>query len=460
MKEKLRLLPKVDAVLEREEVKGLLNSYPRWVVVEALRHIIEEKRKSILSGVDIPVSEDSVVEELVENIHKFSLPSLRRVINATGVVLHTNLGRAPLAEEALRAIVEVSSGYSNLEYDVEKGKRGLRYTHVVELLRKITGCEDALVVNNNAGAVYLVLNTLASGKEVIVSRGELIEIGGSFRIPDVMRSAGAILKEVGTTNKTKLSDYKNAITERTALILKVHTSNYRIVGFTESVPLKDLVKLGREYGIPVYEDLGSGLFVDVRRFGLPYEPTVKESMRAGVDVVSFSGDKLLGGTQAGIILGKKEYVERIKKNPMNRALRIDKLTLSALEATFRIYMEGEEAAIAKIPVLSMLAEPLERLRERAERVVDELKDLDGYSFEVLRDLSTVGGGALPTAEIYTYCVAIAGKQRCDEIEEMLRRRPKVPVVGRIKNDRVLLDMRTVREQEVGLLIESVKEALS
>ncbi|WP_068549744.1 L-seryl-tRNA(Sec) selenium transferase [Thermosulfidibacter takaii] len=459
MKEKLRNLPKVDTVLERADVKQLMNTYPRWVVVEALRKILEEKRRILLEGIDTEMSEEGVARELLTNIDRFALPSLRKVINATGVVLHTNLGRAPLSEEAIDAIREVALRYSNLEYDINLGKRGLRYVHVVDILRKITGCEDALVVNNNASAVFLVLNTLAKGKEVIVSRGELIEIGGSFRIPDVMRSAGAILREVGTTNKTKISDYKDAINENTALILKVHTSNYKIVGFTESVPLKELVKLGREYGLPVYEDLGSGLFVDVRKFGLPYEPTVQESLRAGVDVVSFSGDKLLGATQAGIILGKKEILEPIKRNPMNRALRIDKLTLAALEATFRIYMEDEDSFIKKIPVLQMLSQDMTTLKKRAEYVVSNLNGIANYQFSIVEDVSTVGGGALPTAELPTCCVAVDGSEPPEATEEKLRKRPKIPVIARIKKDRVLMDMRTVRDSEVDLLIQMVKEAL-
>ncbi len=458
-REKLKSLPKVDGVLNREEVKGLCRTYPRWVVVESLRRIIDERRKSLLEGRDVPVSEESVVEELVSRIPVLSLPSLRRVINATGVVLHTNLGRAPLADEAVEALSQVALNYSNLEYDLEAGKRGLRYAHVSWVLSKITGCEASLVVNNNAAAVFLVLNTLACGREVVVSRGELIEIGGSFRIPDVMRASGAVLREVGTTNKTKLSDYEGAINEKTALILKVHPSNYRIVGFTESVPLRDLVALGRRYNIPVYQDLGSGLFVDVRRFGLPHEPTVQESLKAGVDLVSFSGDKLLGGTQAGIILGRKELVERLRKNPINRVLRIDKLTLSALEATLRIYMEAE-AAVEKLPVLSMLSQGLDEIRKRAERVCSMLSErLKDLSVSVVEDTSTVGGGALPGAELPTCCVCLDGMDP-REVEARLRTRPKVPVVGRVKGERFLMDMRTVRDREVSLLVESVVEALS
>ncbi len=456
--ELLRRLPKVDAVLKRDEVEGLFTTYPRWVVVESLRRIIEEKRREILSGGSPQVSEEDIARELVERIPFMARPSLKRVINATGVVLHTNLGRAPLPKEAVDAMAVVASRYSNLEYDLERGERGLRYVHVVDILKKITGCESALVVNNNAAAVFLVLNTLASGKEVVVSRGELIEIGGSFRMPDVMRSAGAILKEVGTTNKTRLSDYRAAISENTALILKVHPSNYRIMGFTQTVPLKELVSLGREYGIPVYEDLGSGLFVDVRRYGLPYEPTVQESLRAGVDIVSFSGDKLLGGAQAGIILGRRELMEKVRRNPINRALRIDKLTLSALEATLRLYME--ERPETKVPVLGMLSQGLEELSKKAQKLLELLGEVEGYSFRIVEDTSTVGGGALPLAELPTCCVAIKGAQSPQRIEELLRTRPLIPVVSRIKDDMVLLDMRTVFEDELETLARSVREALA
>ena len=461
-KELLRQIPKIDALLQTEEVLKLCKRYPRWIVVEGIRKIIAEKREEILKGKEIVCDKKAIIDELMSRIDLFALPSLRRVINATGVVLHTNLGRAPLANEAIEQIKETAPFYCNLEYNLSEGKRGSRYEHVVEILKKLTDAPSALVVNNNAAAVFLVLNTLAKGKEVIVSRGELIEIGGSFRLPDVMTAAGAILKEVGTTNKTKLEDYKKAINENTALILKAHTSNYRILGFTESVPLKELVKLGREYNIPVYEDLGSGLFIDVRKFGLPYEPTVKESLKSGVDVISFSGDKLLGATQAGIILGREDVVEKIRKNPINRALRIDKLTLAALEATLRLYME--ENAEKKIPALAMLSEKHENIKKRAEKLltlISEKLSFKGYKIDITKDISTVGGGALPLAELPTWCVTVSSEKiPPEEIEKSLRTKPIIPVISRIKNDAVYIDMRTVREFEIEITAKSILEALS
>ena len=458
MKENLRNIPKVNSVLEREEIKGLLTSYPRWVVVEAVRRVIEEKRKELIEGKRELVSENMVVKEVLDKIEKFSLLSLKRVINATGVVLHTNLGRAPLPKEALNAINEIGANYSNLEFDLDKGKRGLRYVHVEYILKKLTQAPSALVVNNNAAAVFLVLNTLAQGKEVIVSRGELIEIGGTFRLPDVMKSAGAILKEVGTTNRTRILDYENAITENTALILKAHTSNYKIMGFTESVSLKELVNIGKKYGIPVYNDLGSGLFVDIRKLGLPYEPTVTEVLRSGVDIVSFSGDKLLGGAQAGIILGKEEFIDKLRKNPINRVLRIDKLTLSALEATLRLYMEDPES---KIPVLTMLKTQEGQLKTQAEKLLEKLKAFPEIEAGIKRDVSAVGGGALPIAELPTYCVFLSHKSiELKELEERLRIKPKIPIICRIKDDKLLLDMRTIRDDELDIVVQSIREAIS
>lgn len=453
-----RNLPKVDAMLERSDVQSLLSSYPRWVVIEGLRRILEEKRKAIKEGLISSISSDEIAKELIDRIDEFSSPSLRRVINATGVVLHTNLGRAPLAKEAVEALCEIAPNYSNLELDLKTGKRGLRYTHVVQIIKRITSCESALVVNNNASAVFLILNTLAKGREVIVSRGELIEIGGAFRLPDVMESAGAILKEVGTTNRTRVSDYENAINENTALILKAHTSNYKIMGFVESPSLKELTELGKKHGIPVYADLGSGLFVDVRKFGLPHEPTVFEVLKSGVDLVSFSGDKLLGATQAGIILGKRELIEKLRKNPINRVLRIDKLTLSALEATLRLYMEEPEE---KIPVLQMLKTPLAKLQERATELKDAIGTIPQLRIDIKKAKSAVGGGALPLAELDTVCVCLSSeKLSAKEIEERLRTKPKIPVISRIKDDTVLLDLRTIRDDEIEIAAKSVREAFS
>ena len=453
----------MDSLLEHSRVEALLGSYPRWLVVEALRKLLDERRSRILAGKVEPalVDGESIVDELEGRMDELASPSLRRVINATGVVLHTNLGRALLAREVWRQMEEVALNYSNLEYDLEKGERGLRYTHVVDILKKVTGAPAAMVVNNNAAAVLLVLAALAGGREVVVSRGELIEIGGSFRIPEVMAASGAILREVGTTNKTHLRDYQGAISENTALLLKVHPSNYRILGFTQSVALKDLVALGKETGIPVYEDLGSGNLVDLRSYGLPYEPTVQESLKAGVSVLSFSGDKLLGGPQAGIVLGEERIIEKVRRHPLNRALRIDKLTLAGLEATLRLYMEPETLP-RRLPTLALLAAPLEVLKERACRVKKGLEERlpSSFSVKVMEDVSYVGGGALPLAEMPTAVVALMHESmEAREIEEMARR-GHPPVIGRIREGAFLMDMRTVREEDMEPMLESLGRSLA
>ncbi len=461
-RELLKEIPQVDALLNYPEVQEVLQGYPRWMVVDALRRVLEERRQRIMNGRGDRglVEPSSIVRELQDRIDIFAAPSLRRVINATGVVLHTNLGRAPLAREVWREMEEIALNYSNLEYDLEKGERGLRYTHVVGILRKVTGAPAAMVVNNNAAAVLLVLAALAKGKEVVVSRGELIEIGGSFRMPDVMAASGAILREVGTTNKTHLRDYEAAIGEDTALLMKVHPSNYRVLGFTASVPLRELVALGRERGLPVYEDLGSGNLIDLRTYGLPKEPTVQESLKTGVSLLSFSGDKLLGGPQAGVILGEPEFVERVRRHPLNRALRIDKLTLSGLEATLRLYMEPERLP-ERLPTLKCLSTPLGVLRGRAERLVSLLMERlpSSYTFTLMEDCSYVGGGALPLLEMPTVVVAVKHEEFSPEFIDERARAAPLPVVGRIKHEAFLLDMRTVREDEVGPLADSLGRAL-
>jgi L-seryl-tRNA(Ser) seleniumtransferase len=373
------------------------------------------------------------------------------VINATGVVLHTNLGRAllsPLAQERLR---EVAASYSNLEMDVARKERGSRYSHVDGLLRRLSGAEAALVVNNCASAVLLALESLARGKEVVVSRGELIEIGGEFRIPDILRRSGATLREVGTTNRTHLKDYAGAIGPDTGVLLKVHTSNYRVVGFTAAVSSRELAELGRARGIPVMEDLGSGCFVDLTRHGFPYEPTVPEVVASGVDLVSFSGDKLLGGPQAGIVVGRAELVERLARNPLNRALRIDKFTIAALEATLYAYEAG--TALTTIPTLRMLTESLPTIRQRARRVVGRLgaEAARALGARVAESTSQVGGGALPTVELPTAVVAIGTPARPAEALDQALRTGRPPVLGRVLDDRLLLDCRTVLPTEVPAL---------
>ena len=425
---------------------------------------MDEKRQAILISADpqeaasVPVAPEGLLADVEKEMAQTARPSLRRVINATGVVLHTNLGRAPLAPDVLKHIAEIAGGYSNLEFDLTCGERGSRYEHVEKILCQITGAESALVVNNNAGAVLLTLNSLAEGKEVIVSRGQLVEIGGSFRIPDVMKKSGAHLVEVGTTNRTHLEDYERAINERTALLLKVHTSNFRILGFTAEVSLKDLVALGRAKGLPVLEDLGSGCLLDLSPYGIAKEPTVQEALTAGVDLVTFSGDKLLGGPQAGIILGRKKYLDLIEKNPLSRALRIDKLTLAGLEFTLRVYGQAEPAA--SIPVLRMLTCPLERLERRAKRLHRQWKGkLDSFCrVKIKEEFSQVGGGALPLQRLPTWVVALRPLSTTAARVEKRLRESNPPVIVRVQEGEILLDLRTVAEREekelLGILLQA------
>lgn len=398
------------------------------------------------------------LENLIKEVFKeYEKPSLRKVINATGIVIHTNLGRAPLSKRVIEEIIKVAKYYSNLEFDLKEGKRGSRYIHVEEILKEITEAESALVVNNNAGAVLISLNTLAYRKEVIVSRGELVEIGGSFRIPEVMKWAGCILKEVGTTNKTHLFDYENAITENTALLLKVHKSNFEITGFTKEVSVEELVKLGKKVGLPVMKDLGSGCFIDFSKYGLKKEPTVQEVLKAGVDIVTFSGDKLLGGPQAGIILGKKEFIEKIKKNPLNRALRIDKLTLAGLEATLRLYRD-EILAIEHIPILKMILISKEELKKKARYLYRKLKELKlkDFEFKIIETISKTGGGALPTLDLTSYAIAVNSRFSPQTIQKALREN-EPPIITRIEENKLLIDVRCLFEEDYKEIIRAFKK---
>jgi L-seryl-tRNA(Ser) seleniumtransferase len=461
----LRKIPKVDELLAAQEVKELLAIHPVEVVREGIRNGLERLRQHILSAAKAKDITDEtftlfrLLPLFQEEIAKQVSPHLRKAINATGVVIHTNLGRSPLSERALRAVEEVSKGYSNLEYDLSQGTRGSRYTHVEEILLRLSGAEGGIVVNNNAGAVLLALNTLAVGREVIVSRGELVEIGGAFRIPDVMARSGAVLREVGTTNRTHLRDYEEAISDNTALLLKVHTSNYRVVGFSAEVSLEELVQLGTKYNRPVMNDLGSGCFIDLSTYGLEKEPTVQEAIAAGTDVVTFSGDKLLGGPQGGIILGKKELINGIKANPLNRALRIDKLTLAALESTLIAYL-SEGGAIQEIPTLRMLTIPLEELRKRARRLERLLKgETNGASIEIIKENSQVGGGSLPLQNLPTWAVAVKPhKARVEALEAELRNQDP-PIITRISDDRIILDPRTIHADELKTVAQGMTQAL-
>ena len=453
MKELLRKIPKVDELLRSPALAEVMEQHGDRAVTEAVRAELDILRQGILHQQIIAMPElPTLCQRIAKRVQLSSLPSFRRIINGTGIILHTNLGRACLSEHAARAVYEASKAYSNLEYDLNTGKRGSRYSHVEDILCRLTGAESALVVNNNAAAVLLTLSALTAGGQVPVSRGELVEIGGSFRVPEIMEACGAQLKEVGATNKTHLRDYENAINENTKALMKVHTSNYRIVGFSETPALSDLVELGHKYGLPVIEDLGSGCLLDLHRFGIHDEPSVQDSIRAGVDVVSFSGDKLLGGPQAGIILGKKKYLDILKKHPLNRAMRVDKMTLAALEATLRSYENGNAE---KIPVIGMLAAEPEELLQKAQQLASML-NAAGIDLEILPTEGRVGGGSVPNHSLPSYAVAFTGD--VNTLEEKLRLGLQ-PIIGRIHEGKYLLDVRTLFEADFPAIVEAVKEAV-
>ena len=458
----LRSIPAVDEVLNQPSIQELIVVFSRKLVLTIIRDELENLRKKILaqeavSSLNQETNLKILVEQIAQKAKSNNLLHLRKVINATGIIIHTNLGRAPLLRRAVENIGGVAEGYCNLEYELEKGERGSRYMHVEKILKELSGSESALVVNNNAAAVLVVLNTLAKGHETIVSRGELIEIGGSFRLPDIMRQSGCALKEVGTTNKTKLSDYEQAISQETRLFLTAHTSNYRILGFTEQVPLKDLVGLGRTFNIPVMKDLGSGNFVDLTPYGLEDEPTVMETISSGVDVVTFSGDKLLGGPQAGIILGKQRYLDAIKQNPLLRALRVDKFTLAALEVTLREYFDPEKA-VKSIPVLEMLTATQEELKKKAKTLLRQItrKAKEAYEMSVEEDSSQAGGGSLPLQTLPTWVVTLIPRSfSVAELDKRLRKHHP-PIVARINQERLLIDVRTVFAHEMPIISEALE----
>ncbi|MBP6628858.1 MAG: L-seryl-tRNA(Sec) selenium transferase [Kofleriaceae bacterium] len=452
MSDLLRQLP---AVHELADAAARLSSAPRWAVVEAARRAVAERRGALLAGqaaepVIAPGSVAAAAERLVGR-------SLRRVLNATGVVIHTNLGRAPLAPAALDAVVDVGRGYSNLEYDLGRGQRGSRHDHVGALLAELTGAEAGLVVNNNAAATVLALGALAAGREVVVSRGELVEIGGSYRIPDILALSGCRLVEVGTTNKTRLADYQRAIGADTALLLKVHRSNFAIVGFTEETSARALATLAQERGLASMVDLGSGALLpaaEQRRLGLPVEPSVGEVVASGADVVCFSGDKLLGGPQAGLLVGSAATMARLRAHPLMRALRPDKLTLAALEATLRLYRDGQASAV---PVLAALAAPAAEVAARAEAVRAAVGVHPGVTLQVCPSVATVGGGAMPTSELASCALVVRGPGP-DALDARLRA-GSPPVVGRIDDDALWLDVRTIGDDDVPALVAALTAAL-
>ena len=461
----LRQLPQVDDLLRHPELAPAVGPLPRLLAAAVVRQVLAAARRTINAeppeALPPQLDEAALLHSLKEALCAAAKPRLRRVVNATGVVIHTNLGRSALAEAALAQIQEVAAHYSTLEYDLAKGARGSRQDHLEGVLKELTGADGVLVVNNNAAAVLLALNTLAAGKEVIISRGQLVEIGGSFRLPEIMAASGAILREVGTTNKTYLKDFEKAITSETAVLLKVHPSNFRIMGFTHEVTLTEMVDLGRRYDLKVVEDLGSGCLVDLSRYGLEREPTVQETLKAGADLVLFSGDKLLGGPQAGLVLGNKEVVGALRNNPMTRALRPDKMTLAALEATLRLYLE-EPRALAEIPTLRMLTRPVAELDRQARALARRVRRRfgDRLQVEVVKSEGRAGGGALPQAPLPSRALTLAVAPLAPQELEARLRQAGTPVIGRVERGVVVLDLRTVLPGDQESLMAALEEVIA
>lgn len=452
---KLRLLPGVDRLLIRIRELDACD-YPHALLTAEIQHLLAGLRQTLLSGaLEQPPTEDEIAKQVIAALERRESPTLKPVLNASGILLHTNLGRAPLATEALEQVQRVAAGYSNLELDLESGRRGSRHAHVEELLCRLTGAEAALAVNNNAGAVLLALTALARGREAIVSRGELVEIGGSFRIPEVMEAGGVTLREIGSSNRTHLDDYRKAITPQTGLLLKVHTSNYRIVGFTSSVTAAELLPLAREHELPLVEDLGSGLLLPLPQADLPQEPTIAAGVATGIDVLTCSGDKLLGGPQAGLILGRKKWLDILRKHPLARALRIDKLSLAALEATLRLYLLGRQE---RIPLWSFLSTSAEDLRQRSQRL---RQALDGQPLEMtlVEDEAMIGGGAMPDARLPGPALELTATHLGTEAFAARLRAARLPLVGRIHEDRLRLNLRTLRPEEDETVAQLIKDAL-
>lgn len=452
----LSQIPAINKILLLDEIKELMNTYTEVAIKSAIKQYIEEIKQAILNEElsEVP-SLSKIVGEVARIVEKEDKNSLRRVINATGTILHTNLGRSLLSEKIKENIESVAFNYSNLEFDIDNKKRGSRYVHLIDIIKKLTDAEDVLVVNNNAAAVLLTLNTLVKDQEIIVSRGELVEIGGAFRIPEIIKLSGGVPVEVGTTNKTHLKDYENAITEETGALLKVHTSNYKILGFTESVSNEEISYLARENELVSINDLGSGQFVDFSKFGLLYEPTVKEILDSGIDIVTFSGDKLLGGPQAGIIVGKKKYIEKMKKNQLTRALRVDKMTLASLEATLKLYLD-EKDALEHIPTLHMISLSKERLFGKADVLKTKLSDLD-FDIRIKEDKAEVGGGSYPASYLESVAVKLTHRKlHATEIERRLLE-VEIPIITRIKDNSIILDMRTLRTREFDIVKAALEE---
>lgn len=459
MRDILSKIPQINKILQTEEVKKLLKKYPEKVLKELLKKNIDIIKNKILKKELIKVPElEEIIIDLEKELRQNERHSLRRVINATGTILHTNLGRSLLSEKVKENLINVAFNYSNLEFNIEEKSRGSRYSHLNKIIKKLTGAEDVLVVNNNAAAVMLALNTMAKDKEIVVSRGEMVEIGGAFRIPEIIKLSGGILCEVGTTNKTHLKDYENVINDNTGVLLKVHTSNYKILGFTKEVTNKEISELAKKYNLVSINDLGSGQLLDFRPYGLPYEPTVKEVLDSGIDIVTFSGDKLLGGPQAGIIVGKKEYIEAMKKNQLTRALRVDKMTIATLEATLKLYLDEKEA-LEHIPTLHMLSISKDKLLEKAHNFKNKINYLN-FDIKIMEDKAEVGGGSYPSSYLESVIVTLEHKKKtATEIEKLLLEL-EIPIVTRIKENSIILDMRTLRSKEFDIVISSLDKILN
>ncbi len=465
-KELFKKIPAVNDLLESEKGKKLIETYNHSLFLKGIRKVLDRKRKIIsetdekeLKGIKLSLKPTNLYNEIEQYLIDYLSPSLEKVINATGTIVHTNLGRSLLSKDAVDSLVNVAENYSTLEISKKTGERGSRYSNVKELLTDLTGAEDGLVVNNNAAAVLLILDTFAKNKEVILARGEMVEVGGSFRIPDVMEKSGARLVEVGATNKVYIEDYENKINENTGMLLKVHTSNYRVMGFTEEVKLEELVELGKKSNLPVVEDLGSGIIEDLSDLGLKDEPTVEDKIDQGADLVSFSGDKLLGGPQAGIIVGKKRFMEKLKKNPMTRALRVDKFTLAALEATLKAYMT--ENAREKLPTLKMLSQNIDLIKDKALSLKNKLENFqkESLNIKVKKDSTKIGGGAFPLQDIPTYVVKIKlNNMDLNDLSYKLRMN-KPPIFTRLYNDHMLFDLRTIKDKEVDQIVKAFKNIL-
>ena len=456
-----RQLPSVNEVLQAPSVQALASHWPHDRVVVAVREELASLREKLSRGepLDGAANIETLAAQVAEHLARQFQPKLWPVINATGIVLHTNLGRAPVAEAAARAAYEAARGYLNLELDLQSGKRSSRQLAIREWVCRLTGAESATAVNNNAAATVIALRALCQGKEAIISRGQLIEIGGSFRIPEIMAVSGATLREIGTTNITRLSDYENAIGPATGGLMRVHSSNYRISGFTESVPLAELAALGRRFALPVIDDIGSGTLLDFSRFGFEGEPVARDSIAAGADLVLFSGDKLLGGPQAGILAGRKHLIQRIEQDPLMRAFRLDKMTLAALETTLRIYL-NEQRALVDVPALRMLSTPLAELQRRAQSLANLLGDINGLAVSVHEDTAYVGGGSLPDQAMATYVLAVQPVAMSDDDLASRLRTGDPAVIARLKDGKLLFDLRTVFPRQEPALIEALRRAVT